>query len=214
MPTSAVTVERPRSTPALRAASPMALWKHAAYPAANSCSGFVAPPGPPICVGAASARSSTPSSLVAEPWRPPVTVTRAVYTEVAEVCVMSSPAPARRPVFPPGGTAGGGVPRSGRRGGSEQPRAGVVQALERGVVERDAADAAVGGERAGLRLDLLGREHAGHRREVRVAVHQLQVPGQLLDPVDVAAALDLDGDRAAARVAAQDVDRPDRGHVL
>ena len=66
----------------------------------------------------------------------------------------------------------------------------------------------------GLRLDLLGGEDAGHRREERVAVHQLEVAGQLLDAVDVAAALDLDRDRAAAGVAAQDVDRTDRGHVL
>ena len=62
-----------------------------------------------------------------------------------------------------------------------------------------APDAAVLGERAGLRLDLLGGEDAAHRREQRVAVEQLEVAGQLLDAVDLAAALDLDGDVHAAR---------------
>ena len=38
------------------------------------------------------------------------------------------------------------------------------------VVERDAADAAVGGEHPGLRPDLLGGEDAVHRREQRVPV--------------------------------------------
>ena len=53
-----------------------------------------------------------------------------------------------------------------------------------------------------------------HRGQVGVAVHQLEVAGQLLDTVDVAAPLDLDGDRAAPTVLAEDVDRPDGGHVL
>jgi DNA-binding transcriptional MerR regulator len=49
-------------------------------------------------------------------------------------------------------------------------------ATHRVVVERDAADAAVGGQDAGLRPDLLGREDPVHRREQRVPVQQLQVP--------------------------------------
>ena len=49
---------------------------------------------------------------------------------------------------------------------------------------------------------------------MRVAVHQLEVAGQLLDAVDLAAALDLDRDAGAARVLREDVDRADGGHVL
>ena len=81
---------------------------------------------------------------------------------------------------------------------SEEAVLAVVDALEVVVVEDDAAYAAVLGERARLRLDLLRGEDAGDRGEVRVAVHQLEVAGELLDAVDVAAALDLDGDGRAA----------------
>ena len=52
------------------------------------------------------------------------------------------------------------------------------------------------------------------RREVRVAVQQLQVAGELLDAVDLTAPLDLDRDGRAVRVPAQDVDGPDGRHVL
>ena len=48
----------------------------------------------------------------------------------------------------------------------------------------------------------------------RIAVHQLEVAGQLLDAVDVPASLDLDRDRGARRIPSQDVDRADRRHVL
>src|SRR5690242_3855401 len=82
---------------------------------------------------------------------------------------------------------------------SEEAGLRVVDALEGVVVEDDAADAAVLGEGAGLRLDLLRGEHAGDGREVGVAVHQLEVAGQLLDAVDLAAALDLDRDARAGR---------------
>src|SRR4051812_3925111 len=47
-----------------------------------------------------------------------------------------------------------------------------------------------------------------------VAVEQLEVAGQLLDAVDLAAPLDLDRNRRSAVVAGQDVDRADRGGVL
>jgi hypothetical protein len=43
---------------------------------------------------------------------------------------------------------------------------------------------------------------------------QLQVPRELLNPVDLATPLHLDGHRRAHAVAAQQVDRPDRGRVL
>ncbi len=49
---------------------------------------------------------------------------------------------------------------------------------------------------------------------MRVTIHQLQVAGQLLDPVDLAASFDLDGHVHPVGVAGQDVDRPDRRHVF
>ncbi len=52
------------------------------------------------------------------------------------------------------------------------------------------------------------------RLEQRVTVEQLEIAGELLHPVDVAAALDLDGDRLAVRVATHQVDRADGGRVL
>ena len=70
------------------------------------------------------------------------------------------------------------------------------------------------GQHPGLRLDLLGDEHAPHRAQHRVALEELEVAGELLDAVDLAPALDLDGDGAALGVAAQQVDRADVGRVL
>src|SRR5690606_21668715 len=65
-----------------------------------------------------------------------------------------------------------------------------------------------------LRLDLLRGEHPGDGGEVRVATQQLQVAGQLLDAVDVAAALDLHGDRRATGIPDHQVDRTDRRRVF
>src|ERR671911_490565 len=42
-------------------------WKQAAYPTAKSCSGLVAPPGPPISWGIRRSRSRRPSSVIAWP---------------------------------------------------------------------------------------------------------------------------------------------------
>src|SRR5699024_2812357 len=107
---------------------------------------------------------------------------------------------------------------SGARDGpavrSEQTGLGVVDAAQRVVVEGHAVDAAIGGEHARLRLDGLGGEDAAHRGEQRVPVQQLEVAGELLDPVDLAAALDLDRDRASRLIAREDVHRADRGEVL
>ena len=64
------------------------------------------------------------------------------------------------------------------------------------------------------RLDLLGDEHAAHRPQPRVALEELDVAGQPLDPVDLAAALDLDRDGVPVDVAAQQVDRADVCRVL
>ena len=67
---------------------------------------------------------------------------------------------------------------------------------------------------AGLGLDLLGDEHAGGRRVLRIAVESLLVAQQLVDAGDLADALHLDDDRAAVAVAAQQVDRADVGREL
>ena len=104
--------------------------------------------------------------------------------------------------------------RPPRRRGAEQARGAGLDTLHALIVQRHAADAAVGGEHFRLRLDLLGGEHPGHRREVRIAPQQLEIAGQLLDTVDVAAALDLDGDRAAGGIAQQQVDGTDRRREL
>jgi hypothetical protein len=60
----------------------------------------------------------------------------------------------------------------------------------------------------------LGREHAPDRLQERVTVEQLEVARQLLDAVDVAPPLDLDGDRDSLGVLGQYVDRADRRPVL
>ncbi|KAB5588085.1 Acetylglutamate semialdehyde dehydrogenase [Ceratobasidium theobromae] len=101
-----------------------------------------------------------------------------------------------------------------RRARSEQAGRRVVHAPHGVVVEDDAAEASVLGEHAGLRLDGLGREDASHGREERVAVEEPDVPGQLLDAVDAADALDLDGDAAAGRVLDHEVDGADGRGVL
>ena len=99
--------------------------------------------------------------------------------------------------------------------GSQNSRErGVVGAAQAVVVERDAGDAAVAGQHARLRLDLLCGEDPAHRRQVRVAVEQVEVAGQLLDAVDLTASLDLDGHGRAVGVLGQDVDRADRGREL
>jgi hypothetical protein len=56
----------------------MAPMKQAEYPAANNCSGLVAPPGPPNSLGGASFTSSKPSLETERPSRPPVEVATAV----------------------------------------------------------------------------------------------------------------------------------------
>src|SRR3954451_10027441 len=108
----------------------------------------------------------------------------------------------------------GTAPRAGHGVLSEQPGRGVVGALEDGVVDGDAVDPPVLRQHPGLRLDLLRGEHALDRRQERIAVEQLQVAGELLDAVDLAAPLDLHGHRGAPGVPAEQVDRADRGRVL
>src|SRR5262245_40264718 len=69
---------------------------------------------------------------------------------------------------------------------SEQARLGPLDAAEVVVVHLDADDAPLLGQPAGLGLDHLGDEHPPDRAEVGVPVHELEVPGQLLDAVDLA----------------------------
>jgi hypothetical protein len=90
----------------------------------------------------------------------------------------------------------------------------VVEAAHLVVVEKQTTDAAVSREGARLWLDLLRREHSGDGGEQRIAVHELEVARQLFDAVNVAAPLDLNGDGCPARVTRQNVDGPDRRHVL
>src|SRR5690606_17279113 len=89
-----------------------------------------------------------------------------------------------------------------------------LDALHVLVVEHDAADAAILGQNSGLRLDLLRGEDARDGRQVRVAAQQLQVAGELLDAVDVAAALDLHGDGRATGIPDHQVHRTDGRRVL
>ena len=78
MPTSADTVDSPGSSLARRATIRSALWKHAEYPAANSCSGLVPLPSPPISAAGRS-RSRRWSDETTWPLRPsPVDVAFAV----------------------------------------------------------------------------------------------------------------------------------------
>src|SRR5262245_50439905 len=67
---------------------------------------------------------------------------------------------------------------------------------------------------ASLRLDLLRDEHAECRRESGVAIEPLLIAQELLDARDLAHPLDLDDDRAAIVVLAQEIDRPDVGRIL
>src|ERR1700722_4313408 len=80
METLAVTVESAVSTFWRRPTTLRALWKQAAYPAANNCSGLVPPPFPPMDSGTRTSRSKTPSLLLACPSRPPVVLASAVYS--------------------------------------------------------------------------------------------------------------------------------------
>jgi AcrR family transcriptional regulator len=82
------------------------------------------------------------------------------------------------------------------------------------VVQHQAADAAILGQRARLRLYGLRGEHAPDRAQQRVPVQQFQVPRELLSGVDAGVALELDGHVRAIGVTAHDVDRADRGGVL
>src|SRR6059058_1775522 len=88
---------------------------------------------------------------------------------------------------------------------SVSPETGGVrlETAELVVVEHYAVDAALGREHPRLRLDLLRREHATDGPEKRIALEPFQIAGQLLDPVDLAAPLDLDRDMLPVGVPAE-----------
>ena len=69
-PTLTVTSEPIRVTFSPRATTFSEEWKHPAWPAARSCSGFVALPGPPCSFGVARSRSIIPSVVRECPLRP------------------------------------------------------------------------------------------------------------------------------------------------
>ncbi len=166
----------------------------------------------PSTSDSASATSSGPAESSSSASAPVTARRRAAPARRAPRTATSSSEPMRR-VRREGRVLGGpGPPVVPRL--SEQPQLVVLDAPQGVVVEHLAGDAAVRGEDPGLRLDLLGREDAAHRGEMRVPVQQFQIAGELLHAVDLAAPLDLDGDRPPLRVAAQDVDRADRGRVL
>src|SRR6266545_3864825 len=87
-------------------------------------------------------------------------------------------------------------------------------AAQRIVIQDHALDAAILRQHASLRLDLLSGQDAAHRGQERIPVQQLQVPRELLNRVDAGDSFDLHGDRPSKTVAAQQVDRADRGRVL
>ena len=65
-----------------------------------------------------------------------------------------------------------------------------------------------------LRFHDLGDEHAAHGAERRVEVQPFDVATELLDTVDIAAALHLDRDDLSVRIPAHQVDRADCGRIL
>src|SRR5699024_3864810 len=95
------------------------------------------------------------------------------------------------------------------RRGSEEAVARVVHTAECVVVDGHTGDAPVGGQSAGLRADLLSSEHSFHRSKLGVTVEQVEIPGELFNAIDFTATFDLDSDRHAGVVAAQQIDRTD-----
>src|SRR5207244_8586646 len=98
--------------------------------------------------------------------------------------------------------------------GSKQRQIVALEAAQGGIVDDDAPDSPVLRQYPRLGPDFLRREHTGDRCEQRIADEQFQISAQLLDPVYLTAALDLDGDRGTAGITAQQVHRADRGRKL
>ena len=98
--------------------------------------------------------------------------------------------------------------------GSEEAEVVGLHAAQGVVVDLDPAEPAGLGEHLRLGLDHLGDEHATDLAERRVELQPFDVAGELLDAVDLAASLHLDGHHGVRLVAAHEIDRPDRRRVL
>src|SRR3954469_12260246 len=168
---------------------------------------------------ARASTSAMPAPMVPSPTTPTsvsslATVPTLLPSGDRRQCPIPDPAPTRLGLPASNPTRVEPASGGGRSPSSEETRGRVVGALEDGVVDRQAVDPAVTGQHPGLGLDLLGGEDALDRGEQRVAVEQLEVPGQLLDTVDLPAPLDLHRHGDPIGVPAQQVDRADRGRVL
>src|SRR4051812_19731704 len=91
----------------------------------------------------------------------------------------------------------------------EEDEVRLALAPQHREVDLDAVDPARLGQHARLRLDELRGEDAAARRRRRVAADALEVARELLDRVDRADALDLDGEPLVVAVAAHEVDGAD-----
>src|SRR4051812_39871512 len=96
----------------------------------------------------------------------------------------------------------------------EQDEIRLALAAQHREVDLDPADPARLGQHARLGLDDLRGEHAAARGHRGVAADALEVARELLDGVDVADPLDLDGDPLVLVVAAHEVHRADVGRPL
>jgi hypothetical protein len=75
----------------------------------------------------------------------------------------------------------------------EKPGMRWLKAPESVIVEHHAAKITIVGQRTGLRLDGLAGEDATDRSQLRIAIQQFDVPGQLFDSIQAGHALDLHG---------------------
>lgn len=76
----------------------------------------------------------------------------------------------------------------------EQPRNSIIDTLHGVIVKHQAFNAAVLSEGSCLRFDFLSREHTPNRREQGIPVHELKVPSELFNPIDLPATLNLNRD--------------------
>src|SRR5512141_2272376 len=99
--------------------------------------------------------------------------------------------------------------RPRRASGGEERQVGLALAAEQREVDLDAADAARLRQGDRLRLEALRREDAATCALRGVRADEPEIARQLLDGLDRADALDLDGDPRAVLVAAHEIDGAD-----
>jgi len=90
----------------------------------------------------------------------------------------------------------------------------VIQPAHLVVVEYEASNPSVFGEGARLRFDFLSCVDPSDGSKVGVAVEQLEIPGELLDTIDITSAFDFDSDVSTRIVGGEDVDWSKSGHVF